>query len=51
MLTSCATPLATPLAVILTDDGDDSVDLVPVNAMRDGDGNPILDSNNNFILS
>lgn len=52
MITSSATPLAAPAALVLTDDGDESVaDLIPVNALLDGSGNPILDSNNQFILT
>lgn len=52
MIASAATPLSVPAALVLNDDGDESVaDLVPANALRDGNGKPVLDANNEFILS
>jgi hypothetical protein len=50
MIAALATPFFTPLAIVLTEDGDEHSDF-PVSAWRDEDNRILLDESNNTVLS
>lgn len=51
MIASSAVPLYSPLGVVLSEDGDEHVDIIPANAWRDESGLPETDENSNPVLS
>lgn len=51
MITSLSISLATPLAVILTEDGDEAADIIPANALRDYLGDPFIAYGGGYLLA